>query len=49
MKIVAIGLGALLVFEGIWSIQDRDPMLAAVIGTTFIIASFIAYTGRKRA
>lgn len=48
MKYVAGALGALLVFEGIWALQDRDQFLAAAIGTAFILSAFIAYTGRVR-
>lgn len=48
MKYVAAALGAVLVFEGIWALQDRDQFLAALIGTTFIISAFIAYTGKVR-
>lgn len=48
MKYIAIGLAAGLALEGIWSIQDRDPVWAAVIGTGLILSTVLAVTGKNR-
>jgi selenophosphate synthetase-related protein len=48
MKYIAIGLAAGLALEGIWTIQDRDPVWAAVIATALIFTSVVAIAGKER-
>jgi hypothetical protein len=48
MKYVATILGALLVFEGIWAMQDRNQLLAAALGSAFIVSAFITLAGKER-